>query len=42
MAHDLEMLYQLGDELANSDAWPAWSKDSEFRAQRQKTADQRK
>ncbi|MEI7037723.1 M28 family metallopeptidase [Fulvimonas yonginensis] len=42
MAHDLGVLYQLGDELADSDAWPEWSKDSEFRAVREKTADQRK
>jgi Zn-dependent M28 family amino/carboxypeptidase len=42
MAHDLRLLYQLGYELANSDAWPVWSKDSEFRAVRDKTADQRK
>ncbi|HET6805901.1 MAG TPA: M28 family metallopeptidase [Frateuria sp.] len=42
MAHDLRMLYQLGSQLADSDAWPQWSKDSEFRAERQKTAAQRK
>jgi Zn-dependent M28 family amino/carboxypeptidase len=42
MAHDLRMLYQLGYQLADSDAWPQWSKDSEFRAIRHKTADQRK
>ncbi|MGN2249751.1 M28 family metallopeptidase [Frateuria sp. GZRe14] len=42
MAHDLRLLYQLGYQLAGSDAWPAWSKDSEFRAVREKTADQRK
>ena len=42
MAHDLRLLYQLGHELADSDAWPEWSKDSEFRAEREKTAQQRK
>ncbi|MGN2244125.1 M28 family metallopeptidase [Frateuria sp. GZRR33] len=42
MAHDLRLLYQLGYQLADSDAWPQWSKDSEFRAVREKTADQRK
>jgi hypothetical protein len=42
MAHDLRLLYQLGEELANSDAWPQWSQDSEFRAVREKTADQRR
>ncbi len=42
MAHDLRLLYQLGYQLADSDTWPEWSKDSEFRAVREKTADQRK
>jgi len=34
---DLDALYTLGDELANSDVWPNWYKDSEFRAARDKT-----
>ena len=34
MSHDLQILYKLGDDLANSDAWPNWSADSEFRATR--------
>jgi len=34
---DLDALYTLGDELANSDAWPNWYKDNEFRAIRDKT-----
>ncbi len=42
MVHDLPMLYTLGRDLANSDAWPNWSKDSEFRAIRDKTAAERK
>jgi Zn-dependent M28 family amino/carboxypeptidase len=42
MARDLEMLYGLGSDLANSDAWPNWSKDSEFRAARDTTAGKRK
>ncbi len=42
MARDLEMLYGLGSDLANSDAWPNWSKDSEFRAVRDTTASKRK
>jgi Zn-dependent M28 family amino/carboxypeptidase len=42
MAHDLGMLYTLGSKLANSDEWPNWSRDSEFRAARDATADQRK
>jgi Zn-dependent M28 family amino/carboxypeptidase len=42
MAHDLQILYTLGSDLANSDTWPNWSKDSEFRAARDATASQRK
>ncbi len=34
MAHDLQLLYKLGDDLANSETWPNWSEDSEFRAVR--------
>ena len=41
MAHDLPVLYQLGNELANSDRWPDWSKDSEFRAARDASAAER-
>jgi len=36
------VLYVLGSQLANSDEWPDWSKDSEFRATRDKTAAERK
>ena len=42
MARDLEFLYALGSELANSKAWPNWSADSEFRAERERTAAKRK
>ena len=42
MARDLQLLYTVGNQLANSDQWPGWSKDSEFRAAREATADQRK
>ncbi|HET9034266.1 MAG TPA: M28 family metallopeptidase [Dokdonella sp.] len=42
MVHDLPMLYKLGSDLANSDSWPQWGKDSEFRAIRDASADQRK
>ena len=42
MARDLQILYTLGRELANSKQWPDWSKDSEFRAARDKTASDRK
>lgn len=42
MARDLQLLYTVGNQLANSDAWPNWGKDSEFRAIRDQTATQRK
>ncbi len=42
LARDLEMLHSLGNDLANSSAWPNWSQDSEFRAARDKTAAMRK
>jgi Zn-dependent M28 family amino/carboxypeptidase len=42
MAHDLQLLYTVGNQLANSDQWPDWSKDSEFRATRDATANERK
>jgi len=42
MAQDLGLLWRLGDELANSRAWPDWPKDSEFRAERDKTDAERK
>ena len=38
MAHDLQMLYTLGNDLANSRQWPNWSADSEFRATRDASA----
>jgi Zn-dependent M28 family amino/carboxypeptidase len=38
MARDLQMLYVLGDNLANSRRWPNWSTDSEFRAIRDASA----
>ena len=42
MARDMQLLYTVGSQLANSDQWPGWSKDSEFRAAREATANQRK
>ncbi|MBS0591384.1 MAG: M28 family peptidase [Proteobacteria bacterium] len=42
MAHDLGILYKLGDDLANSRQWPNWASDSEFRQVRDKTAGERK
>ncbi|MEH6417086.1 M28 family metallopeptidase [Pseudomonas sp. CGJS7] len=41
MARDMQILYTLGNELANSNRWPNWAEDSEFRAARDETADQR-
>lgn len=42
MTQDLPILYKLGAGLANSDRWPDWSKDSEFRATRDASAAKRK
>jgi len=39
---DAELLFNLGKRLANSREWPNWSQDSEFRAERDKTAAARK
>ncbi|MES2148311.1 MAG: M28 family metallopeptidase [Pseudomonadota bacterium] len=41
-ARDLEILYALGADLANSRDWPNWSNDSEFRPVRDQSAAQRK
>lgn len=32
---DLELLYRVGRDLADSEAWPAWRADAEFRAARE-------
>lgn len=42
MARDLQVLYTLGRDLANSKRWPNWSSDSEFRAARDATATDRR
>jgi Zn-dependent M28 family amino/carboxypeptidase len=42
MARDLGILYAVGRELADSKAWPNWSKDSEFRAARDSSSSERK
>jgi Zn-dependent M28 family amino/carboxypeptidase len=42
MAHDLGILYAVGRELADSKAWPNWSKDSEFRGARDESSSERK
>jgi Zn-dependent M28 family amino/carboxypeptidase len=41
-ALDAELMFALGERLANSREWPNWSADSEFRAARDKTAAARK
>jgi Zn-dependent M28 family amino/carboxypeptidase len=38
MARDLQVLYTLGRDLADSKAWPNWSADSEFRKARDASA----
>jgi Zn-dependent M28 family amino/carboxypeptidase len=42
MARDLGILYSVGRELADSNAWPNWSKDSEFRGARDQSSSERK
>lgn len=42
IARDLQILYKVGNTLANSDRWPNWGPDSEFRATRDATASDRK
>ncbi|HEX3897362.1 MAG TPA: M28 family metallopeptidase [Rudaea sp.] len=42
MTHDLGILYKVGSDLANSDKWPNWTKDSEFRPTRDASAAERK
>ena len=41
MVRDLQVLYTLGNNLANSRQWPNWPADSEFRATRDASAAQR-
>ena len=38
MVKDLTVLYEVGNDLANSRAWPDWEKSSEFRATRDASA----
>jgi len=42
IAEDGALLHALGRDLANSNAWPNWNQDSEFRATREQTAGERK
>jgi Zn-dependent M28 family amino/carboxypeptidase len=41
IAADADLLHALGRDLANSNAWPNWSQDSEFRATRDRTSGER-
>jgi Zn-dependent M28 family amino/carboxypeptidase len=41
IVRDAQLLHMVGRQLANSRAWPNWGPDSEFRAEREKTAAQR-
>ncbi len=41
-AIDVGLLYKLGRELADSDAWPQWKRGAEFKAIRDQTASQRR
>ncbi|TWI60912.1 Zn-dependent M28 family amino/carboxypeptidase [Pseudoduganella lurida] len=42
LASDMELLYGLGRDLADSGTWPNWGSDSEFRAIRDQSAAERK
>jgi len=42
MQRDLELLHKVGSDLANSNQWPDWAADSEFRAARDATATERR
>jgi Zn-dependent M28 family amino/carboxypeptidase len=41
MAQDVQLMHNLGRDLANSRTWPNWSADSEFRATRDRSASER-
>ncbi|MNI06572.1 hypothetical protein D3C73_595580 [compost metagenome] len=42
MLQDLEVLFKVGQDLANSREWPQWKPGSEFGPERAKSADQRR
>src|SRR5262245_7005445 len=42
MQRDLGLLFKVGSDLANSDRWPDWAPDSEFRAARDASSAERK
>jgi Zn-dependent M28 family amino/carboxypeptidase len=41
-AQDVDLLYEMGRKLANSDRWPSWNAGSEFKPVRQKTRAERR
>ncbi|MDP3593004.1 M28 family peptidase, partial [Phenylobacterium sp.] len=41
-AQDVELLYDMGKELANPGVWPSWKPDSEFKPLRDATAAKRR
>jgi Zn-dependent M28 family amino/carboxypeptidase len=41
-AQDVDLLYDVGSKLANSDAWPQWNASSEFKAVRAQSEDARR
>ena len=41
-AQDVDLLYQVGHSLADSDRWPVWNAGSEFRLVREKTSSERR
>ena len=41
IVRDAELLYAVATRLGNEDLWPNWSEDSEFRALRDESADER-
>jgi len=42
VAKDAKVMFDLGENLANSTTWPEWKAGAEFKAERDKTAAQRK
>jgi Zn-dependent M28 family amino/carboxypeptidase len=41
-AQDVDLMYEVGRDLANSDRWPTWSAGSQFESIRDASADQRR
>lgn len=41
-AQDIDLFYEVGRKLANNREWPTWNADSEFKAERDRTAGLRK